>query len=465
MEELVGKGLEPAITGCLSALSSVHFVEYLNLGMPFAEDGELIDVGGAVTATITSVWRFAVSLAGALSVTQAKYLVPPRCFLGLLSESSKQATLQSLKKTFEAIERLESVDSRSARKAVSDMEWPNQTWTRENFSFLAETQFCDVPDWLQADLRAYAVSHNTTLMLENLFNTARRAVKANPRGRLDPKGLWHAVGVADKTNREFDRPTVPITATAAKACGAAAKVRADLFSPSIDLVSLSSEMQESLTSVRPSWPNHSAKFHKEASLSTMNLKRTKGDFTMMRQAWFSLLLVPGSYVSDSQGAWLVLYVSRHGFVGLRCGLITERSEQKTDVFLNFETWCDSPVVYKAVYDTSRWRATDVMPVLPTLSCPHLRFKLVGKGRGLVKFSLLRGAPKMTVFFLKELLKSLQESVPTSPTEVRVLEAVAQAVFRQEYSPELLQKILSARHSVHEDSQILDQSCDSELNQK
>ena len=77
----------------------------------------------------------------------------------------------------------------------------------------------------------YAQAHHSTLMLENMFNTARRAAKSNERGRLEAKGVWHATALADTTCRDFDRPTIP-TAHASISRGKQQRLLNSFFQPS-----------------------------------------------------------------------------------------------------------------------------------------------------------------------------------------------------------------------------------------
>ena len=113
-------------------------------------------------------------------------------------------------------------------------EWPQQQWCRENFSYLTESNFENVPAWLQSELMAYGHSHNCTLMLENLFNVTRRQARRSHTGTLDAKGMWHATAFG-QCPAEFERPVVPITA-AAKSMSQK-KLPNDVFTPDKDLVS------------------------------------------------------------------------------------------------------------------------------------------------------------------------------------------------------------------------------------
>ena len=181
-------GLIPAITACFSALASNDFVRELGLEEGFVK-GE----------TLTTLYVFAVSLAGFLSVTQANYWMPPRSFLKLISKTDpvRVQGLSELKDMFTAVERLDSTPADSpdygkVSRLLTDMEWPRQVWVRENFSYLAETGFQEVPPLLEHDVTKYSQGHHCTLMLENLFNDARRAAKSSDRGRLESRGVWHA---------------------------------------------------------------------------------------------------------------------------------------------------------------------------------------------------------------------------------------------------------------------------------
>ena len=121
-------GLIPAITACFSALASNDFVRELSLEEGFVK-GE----------TLTALYVFAVSLAGFLSVTQANYWMPPCSFLKLISKAApvRVQGLSELKDMFMAVDRLDSThadscDSGKVCRLLTDMEWPNQVWVREN---------------------------------------------------------------------------------------------------------------------------------------------------------------------------------------------------------------------------------------------------------------------------------------------------------------------------------------------
>ena len=167
--------------------------------------------------------------------------------LGVYPGHQRVKQLEHLKSIFESLEKLETllspVESRissEVAKFLSEQEWPQQQWCRENFSYLTESNFKDVPSWLQSELMAYGQSHNCTLMLENLFNVTRRQARRSHTGTLDAKGMWHATAFG-QCPAEFERPVVPVTA-AAKSMSEK-KLPNDIFTPDKELVSFDKAAQ------------------------------------------------------------------------------------------------------------------------------------------------------------------------------------------------------------------------------
>ena len=140
-----------------------------------------------------TMWKFGVNLVGTLAVSNCRYLIPPRSFIVLTSpdESARQRCLAELAATFEVVEKLEqrANGDRDIAQWLKNMEWPGHVWVRENFSFLAETRFQTVYPWLEEELVGYGRSHNTSLLIENLFNVSRAISKKSTRHRLEAKGM------------------------------------------------------------------------------------------------------------------------------------------------------------------------------------------------------------------------------------------------------------------------------------
>ena len=86
LQDLTCGGLVPAVVGCLDAFVSPGFLKYLALD---SEEARATS-GSTGNQTLSSLWRFAVALAGELAVTQAAYYVPPRSFIRLLCDGEEK---------------------------------------------------------------------------------------------------------------------------------------------------------------------------------------------------------------------------------------------------------------------------------------------------------------------------------------------------------------------------------------
>ena len=163
------------------------------------------------------MWRFTHSLIGSLAVSNCKYLIPPRSFIGLTNKdaSIQQACMDDLKATFSSLTALETIvhDSDDAAHWVRNLEWPSQVWCRENFVYLAECEFMvdKMYPWLKEELEGYGMGFNTSLLIENMFNHARKISKLNPRHRMEARSMWHAVCLGSGLPKDYDRPNMPVT--------------------------------------------------------------------------------------------------------------------------------------------------------------------------------------------------------------------------------------------------------------
>ena len=127
--------------------------------------------GGPILALDQDVgdvmWRFTYSLIGELAVSNLKYSVPPQCFVGLTDPelAMRHHQLERLQTMFEPIESLERIvhTDGSAKAFWNSLEWPLETWARENFSLLAEARFEIVYGWLEQELVDYACVEWSTL--------------------------------------------------------------------------------------------------------------------------------------------------------------------------------------------------------------------------------------------------------------------------------------------------------------
>ena len=99
-------------------------------------------------------------------------------------------------------------DAPAIRQFLLECEWPHQNYVRETLVLLSEDNFESVPEFLQADFRAFAAGHNTTLMIENLFRQARAAARECHTGKLEAFAFWHAMACKGTLLQDFDRPNI-----------------------------------------------------------------------------------------------------------------------------------------------------------------------------------------------------------------------------------------------------------------
>ena len=170
-------------------------------------------------------WKFTVTLCGELALTQVKYAVPPKSFVLLVDPSCeiRKKALVQFKQDWDNLDRLESWinGNHAAKKSMVPvhraMEWPQQTWVRENFVQLLECDFeeAQVYSFLKEELRQYALGMNATLYIENLIREARAKCRSNMQGRAEGKALWHQLSMASRLPADFDRPTLPVKGSSA----------------------------------------------------------------------------------------------------------------------------------------------------------------------------------------------------------------------------------------------------------
>ena len=453
MEELSKGDFKTVIADLLNTFTTPELCEVLHI-----KAGSRVPMHTHKVVT-TTLWRFTVALSGALAVSNYKYAVPPRNFILLASkdEGVRQQCLATLAKTFEALEKLEKAgnEDQEIRRWVSDMEWPNQVWCRENFSYLAETNFEAVYPWLVQELEGYGRAHNSSLIVENLFNVARRVSKKNPRHRLEPKGLWHAIALGDSCTSDFGRPNLEISRTAKSASIKA--LPKNLFVAEAGASTLTPEQLKDLASEKPNWPNHNARNHKNAALQTLAMVQAKGDWGVLSKVWLSLLLIPGSYVMQTGGrASLVLATTPFGFVGFKCQVKKVGQEMLVDL----SAMTEECLTFDYVVNPEEWKCVELVPTMPTAAgSPSLsrRLRLCKGGRvePLLKFSMLRGLPNLTVFFLKKLfaepsLACHWERGKKPTSEADLLRALARHIFGEDCTPGILKQVATNRTAWKDD---------------
>jgi hypothetical protein len=330
------------------------------------------------------------------------------------------------------------------------MEWPLSTWVRENLVYLAELEFKGTYSWQQDELVGFGRAFHTTLLCENMFNVARKAMRANSRGQLESKTLWHTLAVSNPISKDFDRPCPPITSAAGVA--SAKKVPSSVFDFTAGECSLSEEQLSSLGSSKPDWPNHGPLNHKLAAMQSQAALKAAGDWKVLEFIWLSLLLEPGTYVHnvEQRKSFIVVAVSRFGFLGFRCLL-----QKKGDIsVLSLADAPHQPVVFEYVTRPEHWKAVALTIVVPgddgaavvsNSSC--FTVAVCGKPEPLLEFSVQRGLVQMTTFHLKRLFSWLD--VPwvrgnKPQTETDLIVAIAKHVLGDKFDETVQTNIIGAR---------------------
>lgn len=196
-----------------------------------------------------TMYKFVIALAGSLAVSNWKCVAPPRLFVLLASPEVAVRTkgLGLLKQHFDSLEALDlwAHDDPEVKRWIISMEWPLLPWARENMSYLCGTESQEVYPWLPEEITGYGRSHNSTLLVEHLFNVGRRISKKDPRTEIQAKGLWHATALGDSCIEDFDRKNVPVTVVARNAAhGSIAK---DMFVNTLGEATLEAEELKDLT--------------------------------------------------------------------------------------------------------------------------------------------------------------------------------------------------------------------------
>ena len=204
----------------------------------------------------------------------------------------------------------------------NSLEWPLETWARENFSLLAETRFEIVYGWLEQELVDYACVEWSTLRCENSFRLARERMTHNPQKSLDAVSLWHTVAYGNTLHVDVDRPVYPISQAArAASCGV---VNENMFRHERQRSSIAEAQLEHLTSPEEDFPTNSPASVKNVSLKTHALVAAGGDWNLLQKIWLSALVVEGSIITREVGVvFLVCHASAFGFIGIRVRLVAK----------------------------------------------------------------------------------------------------------------------------------------------
>jgi hypothetical protein len=295
-----GALLEPAL-GVLQHMCSEEFAEQIDfLYLPYSERSGLQREQDALfTGT---AWAFCVALAGRLSSLHFMCCTPPASFMSGQSDSEllRAAWLEEMKEVWEYLCLLETtaLADQEAHEFCQNMSWASHQWVREVFLELAECQFERTSAHLQGQLRGFAASHFSTLVIENSFNDLRRQEALSRTRVLEASAIYHRLNVEAEVLAQHGRPPVALEAKH-RAAAAGQRLPASTWTGEAGSCSLPSEELAILTRARASWPTTTPAGLELTGMMLQLLKCAKGDWGIMRAAWLSLLVPPGVVLIDT----------------------------------------------------------------------------------------------------------------------------------------------------------------------
>lgn len=171
------------------------------------------------------------------------------------------------------------------------------------------------------------------------------------------------------------------------------------------------------------------------------------------QVWMSLLMIPGSLVSNAQKKlmYLVLSVSAYGFMGWRCMVMTKGGV----AYLSLAETSDRPLTFEMVHDPATWKSIELGVTVPgengdggQLAAPGIRVTLrQSHGERLLAFSMKRGLPNMTVYFMKKLCSALgvaSSSGRKPSSEGELMQALGRHILGDGYGDTTAKSAIAAR---------------------
>lgn len=228
----------------------------------------------------------------------------------------------------------------------------------------------------------------------------------------------------------FGRPPAVITAAAKQA--APREVPRSTFADKGEAAcSIDDKDFSSIHASRPTWPAMSPHEVRLSSMRWACAVSHGGDFSLVSSSWLSLLLEPGCITlkANSDQGYLVLYVSPHGFLGLKT--LVARHEGK--FYLRWASRCES-LQFDSIQDWVEWRRMVVQVEPPNRdkwgNAAHsqgMRVVPSGKALGLLDFALMHGFRNLRVVHLRKLFGLLgvaHEGGQKPAAESQLLQAIA-----------------------------------------
>ena len=143
-----------------------------------------------------------------------------------------------------------------------------------------------------------------------------------------------------------------------------------------------------------------------------------------------------------------MHTTPYGFSGLRCGTVKQGDKH----FLSLEDFPEDAMGFEVITSHEDWRCILVEPAKADDGLIRLRVHHE-TGQALLKYSALRGFPRMTVFWLKKLRKLLGVPGAQPSNEVGWVRALARHILEGQASEENLAAAVKSRSSCEDDVQV------------
>jgi len=212
------------------------------------------------------------------------------------------------------------------------------------------------------EVKAFSMSHLTTLAIENLFNAGRDLSSKSRKGSMSPANFWHNNVFGSSVMKDFDLAPTPITASA-RAC-ATKHVPESVFRYTDGDCSIEDQHLDHFCSTKPDWASPTPEGMNQNGVKWQLALAVDGDWSQIEAAYVSALAQPGwvlLHVSGTPSAHLVLRSSRHGC--LVCRTPVAKRGATTIVHLT-KTAFNTGQSFLHITDLEQWRAAVVEPLVP-----------------------------------------------------------------------------------------------------
>ena len=401
-----------------------------------------------VTTGRFQLWSFLVQLCSEIAMTGLTFKNPPFCMLSLVSphnavvyESLAMHALQW--KAYTALEKT-ALEDHEASSWLEAAHVPRQQWPMQNFISLHEVDFKRVPKELKKMLEEYGRSWMSSLVVEHLWNAARRGAVHTGSGRMGHDMLYHHISLASDTLGEFGRKNCSVTPAARTR--APDRLAADCYTRQPAHCSISEEDERHMQSNNPDWPTASGSSLKKAAVHWQALVCCQGNWDRLQHAWKSLLARPGWLLNRKGSGQLLLCLgsSSAGVLTLRVGCRTGTRE------LYFLAAAKVEIV--VITDVAEWHAAEAeVKQYTSETGGELVGPVVGrKGSDLIKWAAYSGFSGLTMHWLKKLSTDLEipaAQLPRPPVADGYVTTLVKTVLGEAATESVLKDALLRRNGV------------------